>query len=53
MPSSGKAQIVTRVKLARTHVVRAIAEKPDGRLRGQGASIFVTAGAWIDALWLD
>lgn len=52
-PSSGKAQIATRVKLARTQVVRAIAEMSDGSLKGQGVSILVTAGACIEELWFD
>ena len=52
-PLCGKAEVATRVKLARTQIVRVIAEMSDGSLRGIGASILVTAGACIEELWFD
>ncbi|MCB1645794.1 MAG: hypothetical protein KDI36_10085 [Pseudomonadales bacterium] len=52
-PASGRAAVATRIKLARTQFVRAIAEMSDGSVRVAGASILVTAGACVDEVWMN
>jgi sulfur-oxidizing protein SoxY len=50
---AGKAQISTRIRLARTQTVLALAEMSDGIVRSDAANILVTLGACIDELWSD
>lgn len=48
---AGKAEISTRIRLARTQTVLALAEMSDGTVRSAAASIVVTLGACIDEIW--
>ena len=50
---SGKAQISTQIRLARTQTVLALAEMSDGTVRSDAASILVTLGACVDEVWTD
>jgi sulfur-oxidizing protein SoxY len=50
---SGKAQVSTQLRLARTQTVLALAEMSDGSVRSDAASILVTLGACVDELWSD
>ena len=50
---AGKAEISTRIRLARTQTVLALAEMSDGTVRSAAASIVVTLGACIDEIWSD
>ena len=50
---AGRAQISTRIRLARTQTVLALAEMSDGSVRSDAASIVVTLGACIDEIWAD
>jgi sulfur-oxidizing protein SoxY len=50
---AGRAQISTRIRLARTQTVLALAEMSDGSVRSDAASIVVTLGACIDEIWVD
>jgi sulfur-oxidizing protein SoxY len=50
---TGKAQISTQIRLARTQTVLALAEMHDGSVRSDAASIVVTLGACVDELWSD
>lgn len=50
---AGKAQISTRIRLARTQTVLALAEMRDGSVRSDAASIVVTLGACVDEIWTD
>lgn len=52
-PMTGKAEISTRIRLARTQTVRAIAEMSDGSLRGTGVNVVVTVGACVEEMWTD
>jgi len=44
-PRSGKAEVATRIRLARSQVVAAVAELADGSLWQTSGEITVTAGA--------
>lgn len=48
---SGKAEISTRIRLARTQRVLALAEMHDGSVRSDAASIVVTLGACVEEIW--
>ena len=48
---AGKAEMSTRIRLARTQTVLALAEMSDGTVRSAAASIVVTLGACIDEIW--
>jgi sulfur-oxidizing protein SoxY len=50
---TGKAQISTQIRLARTQTVLALAEMRDGSVRSDAASIVVTLGACVDEIWTD
>jgi sulfur-oxidizing protein SoxY len=50
---AGKAEISTRIRLARTQTVLALAEMSDSTVRSAAASIVVTLGACIDEIWID
>ncbi|MEX2488443.1 MAG: thiosulfate oxidation carrier protein SoxY [Pseudomonadales bacterium] len=52
-PMSGKAEISTRIRLAKTQTVRAIAELSDNSVRGAGVNIVVTVGACVEDIWTD
>lgn len=52
-PMSGKAAISTRIRLAKTQTVRAIAEMSDDSVRGAGVNIVVTVGACVEDIWTD
>jgi sulfur-oxidizing protein SoxY len=48
---AGKAEISTRIRLARSQMVLALAEMSDGSVRSATASIVVTLGACIEEIW--
>jgi len=48
---AGKAEISTRIRLARTQRVLALAEMHDGSVRSDAASIVVTLGACVEEIW--
>jgi sulfur-oxidizing protein SoxY len=48
---AGKAQVSTRLRLARTQTVLVLAEMSDGSVRSAAASIVVTLGACVDEVW--
>jgi sulfur-oxidizing protein SoxY len=48
---AGKAEISTRIRLARTQMVLALAEMHDGLVRSDTASIVVTLGACVEEIW--
>jgi sulfur-oxidizing protein SoxY len=48
---AGKAEISTRIRLARSQMVLALAEMSDGSVRSATASIVVTLGACVEELW--
>lgn len=50
---AGKAEISTRIRLAKTQTVRAIAEMADGSVRGTGTNVIVTVGACVEEMWTD
>ena len=50
---AGKAEMSTRIRLARTQTVLALAEMSDGTVRSATASIVVTLGACVDEIWSD
>ena len=50
---AGKAEISTRIRLARTQRVLALAEMHDGSVRSDVASIVVTLGACVEEIWSD
>lgn len=52
-PMSGKAEISTRIRLARTQTVRAIAEMSDKSVRVAKVNVLVTVGACIEEIWSD
>lgn len=52
-PRAGKATISTRLRLARSQTVLALAEMHDGTVRSGAASIVVTLGACIEEVWSD
>jgi len=47
---AGKAEISTRLRLARTQTVLALAEMSDATVRSAAASILVTLGACVDEI---
>lgn len=49
-PRSGRAQVATRIRLATTQVVVAVAEMSDGSFRQARASVVVTLAACIEDL---
>ena len=48
---AGKAEISTRLRLARSQTVLALAEMSDGSVRSGAASIVVTLGACVEEVW--
>ena len=50
---AGKAEISTRIRLARSQTVLALAELSDGSVRSGTASILVTLGACVEEVWGD
>jgi sulfur-oxidizing protein SoxY len=50
---AGKAEMSTRIRLARSQTVLALAEMSDGSVRSGSASILVTLGACIEEVWGD
>jgi sulfur-oxidizing protein SoxY len=48
---AGKAEISTRIRLARSQMVLALAEMNDGSVRLAAASIVVTLGACVEEIW--
>lgn len=48
---AGKAEVSTRLRLARSQTVLALAEMADGAVRSGAASLVVTLGACIDEVW--
>jgi sulfur-oxidizing protein SoxY len=50
---AGKAEISTRIRLARSQTVLALAEMSDGSVRSGSASILVTLGACVEEVWGD
>ena len=48
---AGKAEISTRIRLARSQTVLALAEMSDGSVRSGTASIVVTLGACVEEVW--
>jgi sulfur-oxidizing protein SoxY len=48
---SGKGEISTRLRLARSQTVLALAEMSNGSVRSAAASIVVTLGACVDEVW--
>src|SRR6202795_3938262 len=50
---AGKAELSTRLRLARSQTVLALAEMSDGSVRSGTASILVTLGACVEEVWGD
>ena len=50
---AGKAEMSTRIRLARSQTVLALAEMSDGSVRSGTASILVTLGACVEEVWGD
>jgi sulfur-oxidizing protein SoxY len=50
---AGKAEISTRLRLARSQTVLALAEMSDGSVWSGAASIVVTLGACVEEVWGD
>jgi sulfur-oxidizing protein SoxY len=50
---AGKAEISTRLRLARSQTILALAELSDGSVRLGTASILVTLGACVEEVWGD
>ena len=48
---AGKAEISTRLRLARSQTVLALAEMSDDSVRSAAASIVVTLGACVEEVW--
>jgi sulfur-oxidizing protein SoxY len=48
---AGRAEISTRLRLARSQTVLALAEMSDGSVRSGSASIVVTLGACVEEVW--
>jgi sulfur-oxidizing protein SoxY len=48
---AGKAEISTRLRLARSQTVLVLAEMSDGSVRSGSASIVVTLGACVEEVW--
>lgn len=48
---AGKAEISTRIRLARSQTVLALAEMSDGVVRSGSAHIVVTLGACVEEVW--
>ena len=48
---AGKAEISTRMRLARSQTVLALAEMSDSSVRSGAASIVVTLGACVEEVW--
>jgi sulfur-oxidizing protein SoxY len=48
---TGKAEVSTRIRLARTQVVLALAEMNDDSVRSATASVVVTLGACVEEFW--
>ena len=48
---AGKAEINTRIRLARSQNVLALAEMHDGSVRSDAATIIVTLGACFEEIW--
>jgi sulfur-oxidizing protein SoxY len=52
-PRAGIAEISTRIRLARSQNVLAVAEMSDGSVRSASVSVLVTLGACIEEIWTD
>ena len=52
-PRAGIAEISTRVRLARSQNVLAVAEMSDGSVRSHSVSVIVTLGACLEEIWTD
>ncbi len=52
-PRTGIAEISTRVRLARSQNVLAVAEMSDGSVRSDSVSVIVTLGACLEEIWTD
>ncbi len=50
-PRAGKAEVSTRMRLARSQTVLALAEMSDSSVRSGAASIVVTLGACVEEVW--
>jgi sulfur-oxidizing protein SoxY len=50
---AGKAEVSTRIRLARSQTVLALAEMSDGSVRSAEASIVVTLGACVEEIWTN
>jgi sulfur-oxidizing protein SoxY len=48
---AGRAEITTRIRLARTQTVLALAEMSDGTVRSATASIVVSLGACVEDIY--
>lgn len=52
-PRTGKAEISTRIRLARSQNVLALAEMSEGSVRSDAVSIVVTLGACVEEIWTN
>lgn len=52
-PRAGIAEISTRVRLARSQNVLAVAEMSGGSVRSDSVSVIVTLGACLEEIWTD
>ena len=50
-PRAGVAEISTRIRLAKSQNVLAVAEMSDGSVRSDSVSVIVTLGACIEEIW--
>lgn len=50
---AGKAEVSTRIRLARSQDVLAVAEMSDGTVRSDSVNIIVTLGACIEEIWTN
>lgn len=52
-PACGRAEISTRIRLARTQTVRVVAEMSDDSVRATAVNVMVTLGACVEEMWTD
>jgi sulfur-oxidizing protein SoxY len=52
-PRAGKAEISTRIRLARSQNVLALAEMYDGSVRSAAVNVLVTLGACVEEIWTN
>jgi sulfur-oxidizing protein SoxY len=50
---AGKAEVSTRIRLARSQDVLAVAEMSDGTVRSDSVNIIVTLGACVEDIWTN